>query len=155
VERVARVIEDAAKIRTDPFSDRPEIINVDDVARAALAAAEPPEPTDKQADRIANLCDISLQDSLTTRANYPGVDFYDGRAFAKSLAGNGYRVVPINTIAAADTIAAQAARIEALEEALTALVDETVDYMKINHLGDPEQKHNIKLARRALGDQDD
>ena len=34
--------------------------------------------------------------------------------------------------------------------ALEALVIETVDYMQINNLGDPEQKHNIKLARKAL-----
>jgi hypothetical protein len=60
-----------------------------------------------------------------------------------------------NRVLQNSTIEKQAARIEALKEALTALVDETVDYMKINHLGDPEQKHNIKLARRALGARDD
>lgn len=37
-----------------------------------------------------------------------------------------------------------------LVEALTALVDETVDYMRINKLGDPQAKHNIKRARAAL-----
>ena len=37
-----------------------------------------------------------------------------------------------------------------LYEALDALVVELCDYMKINHLGDPEQKHNIKLARAAF-----
>lgn len=34
--------------------------------------------------------------------------------------------------------------------ALQAIVDENVDYMTINHLGDPEQQHNIKLARAAI-----
>jgi len=72
VERVARVIEDAAKIRTDPFSDRPEIINVDDVARAALAAAEPTgwklvpiEPTEKM--EMEGKCElVTLRSDLAT-----------------------------------------------------------------------------------------
>ena len=37
-----------------------------------------------------------------------------------------------------------------LLEALKAFVIETVDYMTINKLGDPEQQHNVKLARAAL-----
>lgn len=37
-----------------------------------------------------------------------------------------------------------------LYEALDALVVELCDYMRINHLGDPEKKHNIKLARAAM-----
>ena len=36
------------------------------------------------------------------------------------------------------------------KEALAALVDEYCDYAAINHLGDPERQHNIKLARAAL-----
>jgi hypothetical protein len=39
-----------------------------------------------------------------------------------------------------------------LREALRAMVEEQCDYMRINHLGDPERQHNIKLARAALGD---
>jgi hypothetical protein len=41
-------------------------------------------------------------------------------------------------------------REKALEAALTAMVEEQCDYMRINHLGDPERQHNIKLARAAL-----
>ena len=37
-----------------------------------------------------------------------------------------------------------------LLEALEALVVETCDYNKINNLGDPEEQHNIKLARAAI-----
>jgi hypothetical protein len=37
-----------------------------------------------------------------------------------------------------------------LVEALKACVIETVDYMTINELGDPEQQHNVKQARAAL-----
>lgn len=42
------------------------------------------------------------------------------------------------------------AEVEVLKLALTALVDEHCDYMLINHLGNPEEQHNIKLARAAL-----
>jgi hypothetical protein len=38
----------------------------------------------------------------------------------------------------------------ALLEALQAMVDEQVEYMTINHLGDPEKQHNIKRARAAI-----
>jgi hypothetical protein len=41
-------------------------------------------------------------------------------------------------------------REKALEAALRAIVEEQCDYMRINHLGDPERQHNIKLARAAL-----
>ena len=37
-----------------------------------------------------------------------------------------------------------------LVEALELLVDEKIDYMRINKLGDPETQHTIKLARAAL-----
>ena len=37
-----------------------------------------------------------------------------------------------------------------LLEALVALVDEYCDYQIINNLGDPENQHNIKLARAAI-----
>lgn len=30
------------------------------------------------------------------------------------------------------------------------MVDEQVDYMTINNLGNPEEQHNIKQARAAL-----
>ena len=35
-------------------------------------------------------------------------------------------------------------------DALKLLVDEHCDYAKINNLGDPEQQHNIKIARRLM-----
>jgi hypothetical protein len=38
----------------------------------------------------------------------------------------------------------------ALYEALEALVEEVCDYARINNLGEPEAKHNVKLARAAL-----
>jgi hypothetical protein len=41
-------------------------------------------------------------------------------------------------------------REKALEAALTAMVEEQCDYMRINHLGDPEKQHTIKQARAAL-----
>jgi hypothetical protein len=37
-----------------------------------------------------------------------------------------------------------------LLEALEALCIETEDYMRINNLGNPEEKHNIKMARAAI-----
>lgn len=37
-----------------------------------------------------------------------------------------------------------------LLEALKAMTEEWVDYMTINHLGDPWAKHNMKLARAAI-----
>lgn len=37
-----------------------------------------------------------------------------------------------------------------LLEVLKAFVAETVDYMTINHLGDPEGQHNVKWARRVI-----
>lgn len=38
----------------------------------------------------------------------------------------------------------------AMREALEMLVEEKVDYMTINHLGDPETQHTVKAARAAL-----
>lgn len=38
----------------------------------------------------------------------------------------------------------------ALVEALEAMVEEKADYMRINHLGDPEATHTIQIARKAL-----
>jgi hypothetical protein len=37
-----------------------------------------------------------------------------------------------------------------LVEATTLLVEADCDYMRINHLGDPEKQHRIKLARAAI-----
>jgi hypothetical protein len=37
-----------------------------------------------------------------------------------------------------------------LQETLQAMVDEQVEYMTINHLGDPEKQHNIRRARVVL-----
>jgi hypothetical protein len=37
-----------------------------------------------------------------------------------------------------------------LREALEQMVDEKVDYMQINKLGNPEAQHTIKAARKAL-----
>jgi hypothetical protein len=42
-----------------------------------------------------------------------------------------------------------------LQNALEAMVEEQVDYMTINHLGDPEKQHNIKRARAALAEPGD
>ncbi len=39
---------------------------------------------------------------------------------------------------------------DALVAALQAMVDEKAEYMRINHLGDPEQQHTIRQARDAL-----
>jgi hypothetical protein len=41
-------------------------------------------------------------------------------------------------------------KIEELSMALQMLVDEKVEYMTINHLGDPEKQHTVKAARKAL-----
>ncbi len=98
VERVARAIYG------DMFPDRPDGWPTEDAwlkgryrdtARAALAAAEPQELTDEQANHVANLCDIALQDALIASPRHPGALVYDGEVFAKSLAGNGYRIVPL------------------------------------------------------------
>jgi len=37
-----------------------------------------------------------------------------------------------------------------LREALEMMVEEKADYMRLNHLGDPETQHTIKVARAAL-----
>jgi hypothetical protein len=37
-----------------------------------------------------------------------------------------------------------------LLEALKAITEEVCDYARINNLGDPELKHNVRLARAAL-----
>lgn len=37
-----------------------------------------------------------------------------------------------------------------LLEALEAMVAEKADYMRLNHLGDPEAQHTVKLARAAI-----
>ena len=37
-----------------------------------------------------------------------------------------------------------------LQEALKMLHDETEDYIKINHLGDPHHNQSMKLAKQAL-----
>lgn len=42
-----------------------------------------------------------------------------------------------------------------LQSTLKAMVDEQVEYMTINHLGDPEKQHNIKRARIALAKHDE
>jgi hypothetical protein len=58
-------------------------------------------------------------------------------------------LMKINNEIFSHVTAAEAER-DRLRTALTALVDETCDYMLINNLGDPEKKHNIRLARAAL-----
>lgn len=40
--------------------------------------------------------------------------------------------------------------ISELAAVIDALVEETIDYMTINNLGDPEQKHNVKRARAII-----
>ena len=39
---------------------------------------------------------------------------------------------------------------DALREALQMLYDETVDYLTLNHLGDPHHNQSMKLAHAAL-----
>lgn len=41
---------------------------------------------------------------------------------------------------------------DALLAALEAMVEQECDYMKINKLGDPEEQHNIIVARAAIKD---
>jgi hypothetical protein len=36
--------------------------------------------------------------------------------------------------------------------ALRQIVEEKCDYMRINHLGDPETQHTVKAARAALSE---
>ena len=118
MERVARAIYDALQyedwvdgFQTDDDGTRTRIegtFNLIAAACAALAAAtcndglQVPAAADQwlpiesaEADRIANLADIALQDALTQRDHLPGVDVYDGETFLRSLAGNGYRIVPL------------------------------------------------------------
>jgi len=49
-----------------------------------------------------------------------------------------------------DDLAAAQGDIERLREALQMMVDEEVDYMTRNNLGDPEKQHTIRVARSAL-----
>ena len=51
---------------------------------------------------------------------------------------------------AAQALTALLAENERLREALTAMVDDQVEYMTINKLGDPEKQHVIRAARAAL-----
>ena len=44
---------------------------------------------------------------------------------------------------------------ERMREALIGLMEEKIDYMKINLLGDPEKQYTIKLARSALKEKTD
>jgi hypothetical protein len=39
---------------------------------------------------------------------------------------------------------------EALATALQNCIDETVEYMTVNKLGDPEKQHNVKWGRAAI-----
>jgi hypothetical protein len=49
-----------------------------------------------------------------------------------------------------DDLAAAQGEIERLRGALQMMVDEEVDYMTRNNLGDPEKQHTIRVARSAL-----
>jgi hypothetical protein len=49
-----------------------------------------------------------------------------------------------------DDLAAAQGEVERLREALQIMVDEEVDYMTRNNLGDPEKQHTIRVARSAL-----
>jgi hypothetical protein len=40
----------------------------------------------------------------------------------------------------------------ALRGMLEIMVEEKCDYMRINSLGDPEEQHNVKLARAVLAE---
>lgn len=71
-----------------------------------------------------------------------------------------YRRNPLGAIAmntTAPTIRAQELEIQRLKaglgeavEVLQQMAEEWVDYMTINHLGDPWAKHNMKRARGVL-----
>ena len=41
-------------------------------------------------------------------------------------------------------------RERSLRDALRQIMEEKIDYMRINNLGDPETQHTIKAARAAL-----
>jgi hypothetical protein len=45
-------------------------------------------------------------------------------------------------------------KIEQFREALQEMVNEKCEYMHINHFGNPETTHTIKLARKALGEKE-
>ena len=56
-----------------------------------------------------------------------------------------------NLYSAPEQVMSDAAdKIERLQEALREMVNEKCEYMHINHLGNPETTHTIKLARKAL-----
>jgi hypothetical protein len=50
--------------------------------------------------------------------------------------------------------AASAERIKALEEALSAWVENECDYMRRNNLGNPEMQHNVIWSRTLLKEAD-
>lgn len=67
---------------------------------------------------------------------------------AQNPAAGHYWTLPVATITAGEY--RQLAAAPALYEALNIMVAEKADYMRINSLGDPEEQHSIKLARKAL-----
>ena len=68
-----------------------------------------------------------------------GGEFYDGKWYTE-----GQRQAWRKAMTPA------ADEIERLREALREMVNEKCEYMHINHLGDPETTHTIKLAHKAL-----
>lgn len=58
-------------------------------------------------------------------------------AVLAELQSAGYAVVPVETL-------------RAVKVALENLVEEKCDYMRLNHLGDPEVQHTVKYGRAAL-----
>jgi hypothetical protein len=59
------------------------------------------------------------------------------------MAANAERITPMTTTP-------KDIAFEAMRKALEIYIENECDYMKINHLGDPEKQFTVKTARRAL-----
>lgn len=90
-------------------------------------------------------CDENDFGSLSYGA-YVGIDA-DNKSIAYILTDDRARTLPIEEWRSNARLIAAAPD---LYEALRLLRDETADYMRINNLGRPEDKHNIRLADAAL-----
>ncbi len=91
-----------------------------------------------------DVCLVSLNDHETKDA--PGGGTIHRDVPRKNAANDATFIATFNPQLIEALLAGYRARGEALE----ALVNEVCDYAIINNLGDPEKKHNIRLARAAL-----